>query len=100
MCKREEVDNNELDLGEQNKKITHKKKKKVPAGYLRLAVPFAVAIKGVFLSYLLCLFVCSRSKYALASYLLPKSQSDVSALTHFYHQFKVRKQARIHIYIS
>lgn len=59
-----------------------------------------MAIKGVFLSFLLCPSVWSRSKYALPSYLLPKSQSDVSALTHFYHQFKLRKQARIHIYIS
>lgn len=72
----------------------------LPACYLRLAVPFAVAIKGVFLDYLLCPSAWSRSKCALASYLLHESQSDVSALTHFYHQFKLRKQARIYMYIS
>lgn len=31
-----------------------KEKVPLPAGYLRLAVPFAVAIKGVFLGYLVC----------------------------------------------
>lgn len=87
---------------ENRTRKSHTKQKEnvpLPAGYLRLAVPSAVEIKGVFLGYLLCPSVWSRSRSALAPYLLPESQSDVSALTHFCHQFKLRKQARTYMYI-